>query len=839
MNTTKHPRIQEILSQVQGPSRYLGGEINAVRKSPESVRLKIALAFPDLYEIGTSHFGLQILYHLLNRQADIAAERVFSPQPDLEACLRSQGLPIFSLESHRPLGAFDIIGFSLLYELNYSNVLTLLDLAGIPFYARQRDPSHPLIIAGGPCTCNPEPMADFFDAMVIGDGEPVILEMSRIWMEVKAAGGSKTDILRRWSALAGLYIPAFFQPRYDGDGFQSLIPRFGDNAGVCRAILPDLDSAPICCEPVVPYGKPVHDRLRLEIARGCTGGCRFCQAGMIYRPVRERSPAGILEQADQALRATGYEDISLLSLSTGDYSAISPLMRALMGRYASEHVAVSLPSLRVGSLTPGLMAEIKKVRKTGFTLAPEAGSERLRTAINKQITEAEIFQTVQQAFELGWQVIKLYFMIGLPTETDADIDAMVDLCKRLARLRPKGKKHQINVSVGTFIPKPHTPFQWASQLSLEACRERLNGLRERIRGPGLQFKWHKPEISFLEGLFARGDRRLAPLLVNAYQKGCRFDGWSEWLRFDRWQAAFDEATDIDIRFFTTRKRDLNEPLPWDPIDMGVSKKFLQTEWHRAAQPVRTPDCRLGECAGCGVCDFKRIQPRLTSGEAMALSAEAPANPPTTDSQSPGELLELVYCKTDPAHFFGHLEMVNIFIRAIRRAGIPVRYSAGFHPMPKISFSDPLPIGTESKGERCWIQVSKGVDPESVKARLNQELPPGLALRSCGRVQKKTPGPERVRYEIALSRGRFDREKLARFQAAQHFSYQKTSAKGKVKELDLKALLSDLVLEGENRLRLQLHIRPGQAVRPADAVGAIFDLSPAALAGARIVKQREE
>lgn len=838
MNITKHKRIQEILSRVQGPSRYLGGEINAVRKPPESVRLSIALAFPDLYEIGTSHFGLQILYHLLNRQDDIAAERVFSPQPDLEARLRSQGLAIFSLESHRPLGAFDIIGFSLLYELNYSNVLTILDLAGIPFYAKDREGSHPLIIAGGPCTCNPEPMADFFDAMVIGDGEPVILEMSRIWMEVKAAGGSKTDILKRWSALQGLYIPAFFQPRYDENGFQTLIPRLEEYGGVRRAILPDLDAAPVCCEPVVPYGRPVHDRLRLEIARGCTGGCRFCQAGMIYRPVRERLPAGILAQAEKALGATGYEDISLLSLSTGDYSAITPLMSALMARYASEHVAISLPSLRVGSLTPGLMAEIKKVRKTGFTLAPEAGSERLRTAINKQISEAEIFQTVQQAFELGWQVIKLYFMIGLPTETDADIDALVDLCKRLARLRPKGKKHQINVSVGSFIPKPHTPFQWAGQRPLEDCRESLNRLRDRIRGPGLNFKWHKPEISFLEGLFARGDRRLAPLLVNAYQKGCRFDGWSEWLRFDRWQAAFDEASDIDIDFFTTRKRAVNEPLPWDIIDMGVDKQFLQTEWHRASEPVRTPDCRFGECAGCGVCDFKRIQPRLVSAQAMAEPRE-PTDPPSAEGQGPAELLELVYCKTDPAHFFGHLEMVNLFIRAIRRAGIPVRYSAGFHPMPRISFSDPLPIGTESQEERCWIQADKGGDPESVKQQLNRQLPPGLAILSCGRVQRKTPGPESVRYAITLSRGRFDREKLDRFQAAPDFIYQKTTAKGKVKELDLKALLSDLALDGEKRLRLRVHIRPGQAVRPADALGAIFDLSPEALAGARILKQAAE
>ncbi|MGD9174714.1 MAG: TIGR03960 family B12-binding radical SAM protein, partial [Desulfobacterales bacterium] len=428
--------IEDILPLVKKPSRYLGGEINQVKKDPTSVKLRFALAFPDLYEIGTSHFGMQILYHILNSHADIAAERVFAPGMDMDRHLRAAGLRLFSLESRHPLDHFDIIGFSLLYELNYTNILTILELSGIPFYAARRDESFPLIIAGGPCTCNPEPVADFFDALVIGDGESVILQLAECWLEWKKNSSSNKDaLLKLWSTIEGVYIPAFFKPHYDDCGFQRLEPRYVDYTRVTRTLVADLDRVAFPHKPIIPFGKPVHDRLRLEVARGCTRGCRFCQAGMIYRPVRERSPDSLTDLCDQSISSTGYEDISLLSLSTGDYGCIVPLMERLMLRYASQNVAVSLPSLRAGTLTPELMELIKTVRKTGFTIAPEAGSQRLRDVINKNISDTEIIKTVKDAFDLGWQVIKLYFMIGLPTETEADLKALVDLVKSLRQIK--------------------------------------------------------------------------------------------------------------------------------------------------------------------------------------------------------------------------------------------------------------------------------------------------------------------------------------------------------------------------------------------------------------------
>ncbi|MEK6193027.1 MAG: TIGR03960 family B12-binding radical SAM protein, partial [Deltaproteobacteria bacterium] len=431
--------IQDFLPLVERPSRYLGSEINTIRKDLSKTGVSFALAFPDLYEIGTSHFGIQILYQILNKHPDIAAERVFAPAEDVEALLRSSNAPLTSLETNTPLKKFNIIGFSLLYELNYTNILTILDLAGIPFLAKDRDAAFPLVIGGGPCACNPEPLADFFDAFVIGDGEEVALKMAKAWLECRKTNGiEKAAVLDAWSSITGVYIPAMFPVRYNNRGFQ-VADHTPEEAirqpeKVTRAILADLDSAEFPQAPILPYGKPIHDRLRLEVSRGCTRGCRFCQAGMIYRPVRERSEETLMKVSRASLDQTGYEDISLLSLSTGDYSCISSLMASLMATFESSHTAVSLPSLRAGTLTPELMAQIKRVRKTGFTIAPEAGSQRLRNVINKNITRDEIVETVKNAFGLGWKVIKLYFMIGLPTETDQDLQGIIDLVEELRKI---------------------------------------------------------------------------------------------------------------------------------------------------------------------------------------------------------------------------------------------------------------------------------------------------------------------------------------------------------------------------------------------------------------------
>ena len=830
--------IEDILALVEKPSRYLGGEMNQVKKDPAGVKLRFALAFPDLYEIGTSHFGMQILYHILNAHADIAAERVFAPGVDMDHHLRKAGLRLFSLETRRPLDRFDIIGFSLLYELNYTNILTILELSGIPFYAAQRDHTFPLIIAGGPCTCNPEPVADFFDAMVIGDGERAILKLAESWLEWKQnADDNKETLLKLWSRIEGVYIPSFFKPYYDNCGFQKLQPLRSKYTHVTLTIVADLDQVPFPEKPIIPFGKPVHDRLRLEVARGCTRGCRFCQAGMIYRPVRERSPESLLALCDQSVRNTGYDDISLLSLSTGDYGCIVPLMERLMAHYAAQNVAVSLPSLRAGTLTPELMKLIKTVRKTGFTIAPEAGSQRLRDVINKNISKSEIQATVQDAFDLGWQVIKLYFMIGLPTETEADLEALVELVKSLRQTKKAaGRWGKINVSVATFIPKPHTPFQWAPQLSLAESEDRMRRLQRHLKLRGIQFKWQSPKVSWLEGVWARGHRKLSHLLVAAYQKGCRFDGWSDQFRYDLWQAAFEEQ-EVDPNFFTTRERDVCEPLPWDHIHTQVSKAYLAAEWENALKGAYTADCRVDECNQCGVCDFEQIEPlthdRLTN---KTPGSQRPVSRQTTAFKK----LAIFYTKRDQARYFGHLELVNIFQRALKRAGIAVRFTEGFHPKPKITFEDPLPVGIESQQEHFVISAPDDIRPQAVQDRLNAHLPVGLEITDC-RVatrQSSTNRRRHVRYRVALSNGQFDKALLKAFNTKPDFPITLTSRKGKLKKLDLKDIVVKSELRSSNHLELTLQSEPGKTVRPFDVLRHIFDLSDTQIKQALITKLKE-
>ncbi len=807
--------VQDLLPHAQCPSRYLGGEINTVSKDPESVSCSFGLAFPDLYEIGTSHFGIQILYSLLNGRPDTGAERFFTPAPDMAESLRKTGTPIFSLENRRPMIDFDIIGFSLLYELNYTNVLMMLDLAGIPFRARDRDEAHPFIIAGGPCTCNPLPVADFFDAIVVGEGEAVIHTLTDAFIDWKKRDGrNRETLLDRWGEIEGVWIPS--RP-----------------PGVRRVLVPDLNACPFPTTPILPYGKPVHDRLRLEIARGCTRGCRFCQAGMIYRPARERSPQTLMDLARDSLAATGYTDLSLLSLSTGDYSGIAPLMEGLMGRCAQDRVAVSLPSLRAGTLTPELMRLIRKVRKTGFTIAPEAGSDRLRRVINKNITEADIQKTVSDAVDMGWKVIKLYFMIGLPEETDADLAEMVGLVDELRRFKPaKGRRPQINVSVGTFIPKPHTPFQWAPQLSLEASKEKIEWLREKLRLPGVRFKWQQPEVSRIEGLFARGDRQLNALLIRAYELGCRLDGWSDHFSYSRWTRAMEE-TEIDIDAYTTRGRSVEAPLPWDLVDMRVEKQFLIEEWQRARQGLQTGDCRDGECNACGVCDFKRIAPKTFPPDILS--------PPLRDrDESRGverfQNMTAFYAKRGDGRFFGHLEMVNIFIRAMRRAGLRLKYSEGFHPLPKISFEDPLPIGLESESEAFYFTLAEPVPAQMILERLNVQLPQGLYLTGIGPGGRKSRHlPDRIRYVIRLKNGhRFDPYAIECFRNAQEWIVERIRPNGKVRRVDLAEVLSEIRLQ-EDKLLLTVLQLEGKSVRPPEVIVSLFDLPEDAIRSAEILR----
>ncbi|MFH1974759.1 MAG: TIGR03960 family B12-binding radical SAM protein [Pseudomonadota bacterium] len=828
----KIANINDILPLVEQPSRYLGSEINSIKKDYNNVKLSIALAFPDLYEVGTSHFGLQILYHILNKHENIAAERVFVPAPDYEAYLRASNIPLLSLENQRPLNTFDIIGLSLLYELNYTNVLMMLDLAKIPFYSKERDQTYPFIIAGGPCTCNPEPVADFFDAIVVGDGENVIVEMAMAWIRWKEnASNDKEFLLKAWSEIKGVYIPSFFEAKYDERGFQTILPVSAGYSKVVRSIIPDLDYAPFPDMPVVPFGRPVHDRLRIEISRGCTRGCRFCQAGMIYRPVRERSLENIIDISNKSIGSTGYEDVSLLSLSTGDYCSLSPLLERLMALYESKHIAVSFPSLRAGSLTPDLINLVKKVRKTGFTIAPEAGSQRLRDVINKNITEEDIISSVHTALGMDWQVIKLYFMIGLPTETDDDIKALIDLVYKLRKARSR-KNSSINVSVTTFIPKAHTPFQWSSQISLAESTEKIEKIKKALHVSGIHFKWQNPKVSLLEGLWARGDRRLSSLLVNAYQRGCRFDGWSERFRYDLWEEAIKD-TGIDTGFYLLRERSLVEPLPWDHIDTGISKEFLISELEKAKRAETSDDCR-DKCSGCGVCDFSQIEPKLSH-----YNDEAKVNKTAETEKKKGacKKLKILFSKRGLARFFGHLELINIFLRSIRRAGIEVVYSEGFHPMPKISFEDTLPIGMESICETFYLTVTDNTQPEAIAEILNEQLPEGLAVIDCKDYVPvaRAGSPNMYSYEVSLMSGSFCAESLKLYETSANFEIERINRKGKQKLLNLKDLVKTIKIVSHDRLEMSLSSEPGNMVRPVEVLKKIFPLTDEEIKMTRIVK----
>ena len=802
--------LEKLLPKISRPSRYLGGERGSIHKPAAEVDLHFALAFPDVYEVGMSHLGFAILYHVLNGEAGVAAERVYAPWPDLEEHLRCEKAPLRSLETERPLAAFDIIGFTLQYELSYSNVLNMLQLAGLPLRREQRDAGAPLVVVGGPCAFNPEPLADFIDCAVIGDAEEAVVELCEALRASRAAGEDREGLFDRLAAIEGIYVPARFAVDYRADGrLQAIRPLDSARPKVRRRFLADLDAAPYPTIPIVPFMTAVHDRVSMEIARGCTRGCRFCQAGYIYRPVRERSPRRVADLVDKSLTSSGYDEVSLLSLSTGDYSCIGPLLKGLMDRYARQKVAVSFPSLRVGSLTAELMDEIKKVRKTGFTLAPEAGSERLREVINKGISEADLLETAQSAFGLGWRLLKLYFMIGLPTETDEDLLAIVDLAARVKRTG-KGTEGgaDVNVSVSTFVPKAHTPFQWEAQIGREETLRRQVLLREDLRRKKLRLKWHEADLSFLEGVFARGDRRLATVLERAVQLGCRFDGWRDHFRFDLWQQAFADCG-LDPAGYL-RRRDEDEVLPWDHIDCGLPKAFFSEERRRALAGSYTPDCRTGSCTRCGVCDFESLRMRLAEHGDSPLPPAPPPPPETSDARYK---IRLRLRKDGKARFVGHLEFMSVVHRAVRRAGLPVRFSGGFHPQPRISFPDALPTGVASDAEIIDLELFAERPARAVVEGLNEQLPANFRVLEGAAVPWQTPAPsvsiKELVYRLELpADAPIDLpRRMADFLAADVVSALRDKGT-KTVEVDLRPDVVDLVREDDI---LWLHMRKGSPV----------------------------
>ncbi len=779
----------------------------------------MALAFPDVYEVGMSHTGLRVLYSIVNNRPEFWAERVFAPWPDMERAMRRSGVPLTTLESGTPLSKMDVVGFSLQYELCATTVLQMLDLAGVPLVAEQRTESDPLVIAGGPGTFNPAPMARFFDAMVIGEGEELILELADVMMLWKREGGSRRDLLAAWKELPGVYVPSL---HCSGEK-------------VTRRIVANLESAAMPTRPVVPFCDIVHDRIGLEIARGCTRGCRFCQAGMLYRPVRERNPGTIVKRAGEALQTTGWDEVSLLSLSSGDYSRIGELVHCMIDRFGKEMVAVSLPSLRTETLDTHIARAISSVRKTGFTLAPEAGTDRLRAVINKGNSEADLERAVRSALLEGWQGLKLYFMIGLPTETDQDLDGIVDLIRKASRWF-KGKK--ITASVSTFVPKPHTPFQWAPQLLEDEIKRRQMHIKQHFRGGPARVKYHDFRTSMLEGIVARGDSRVAMVIERAFKGGARFDGWDEHLVFDAWVQALG-AEGVDLNTYPG-PRQIDEPLPWDLVDPGVSREFLKEEWKRALAREPTLDCRFGACAGCGVCDFEKVRPITVQGEEMDLPSDIDEQPVAVQG------MEVVrfrfrYSKTGAMRFLGHQDLSRAFYRAFRRVGLKLVYSQGFHPHPKIRFSPPVPLGVESLAEFVEIDLMEAPDgPAEVLEALRRELPPGLAPRKVEQIPLNEPPIsariQQFTYQIRLPES-FGTELIAAriqtFREARTFEITREH-KGKTTVRDLKEWVEDVSCS-DGVLVLVLRSGPTGSVNPLHAAAGVLGINPDEVRAMSVVK----
>jgi len=827
MQTYRDVILQRILPKVGKPSRYLL-EWNAIRKDPSGVKLKVALAFPDTYEIGMSHLGLKLLHQILNRREEILVERAYAPWEDFRALTLQEGIPLCSHESGLPLKAFDIVGFTLQYELSYTTVLDMLDLAGIPLKGEDRGERDPLVIAGGPCAFNPEPLVDFIDLFVIGDAEEAIHEIADTVIAWKEASGKRHQLLEALARIEGCYVPAVW------DGKTTIRKRTAMNwADVDYAAFP------------MPYLAVVQDRPSIEVMRGCLRSCRFCQAGYIYRPLRERSAEEIFRTALDAVRRTGYEELSLSSLSISDLSCLSDLLPPLVAELEREKVSLSLPSMRVEGITEGFVREVGRTRKGGgFTIAPEAGSTRLRDVINKGwITDEQIFNAVKIAARGGWDSVKMYFMIGHPTEELADLDALAALCAEALQIgrREGSGNFSVTASASCFVPKPHTPFQWAGQDPLDLLKEKQRYLKRRLRQVGVGFKWHRAESSFLEAVFSRGDRKLGRVLFRAHALGCRFDGWAERLNFEMWLKAFEEEG-IDPEGYATRPIPLEEPLPWEHIWV-VDKRFLLREWQRALRAALTHECQTGPCRACGqVClPSWRAWAEKTGalGRGFARGCQVPGvgreagkvqaspgdlRPPTS---GPGQRVRFAFQKVGELRFLSHLELMRTFSRAFRRARIPLAYSQGFHPQPRLSLALALPVGIEGLEELADVELSSGIPPEELVVRANGELPPGLHLVKAWEVPLNAPSLASqvvgAVYRLQVEGDGLapaERERLLSEEACRQFLARpsipvQVFRKGRTLEIDAKPYLLHLSPSRDGGMGWELALKVGRegSVRP--------------------------
>jgi radical SAM family uncharacterized protein/radical SAM-linked protein len=791
-----HP-YASFVHKVQKPARYLGGEFNARVKDWASVDARICLAFPDVYDIGMSHLGFKILYRILNDDPRTLAERAYAPWVDMEAELRARGLPLVSCETARPLSDFDVVGFSLQFELTYTNVLLMLDLGGVPLRAADRGESDPLVIAGGPTATHPEPLAPFLDAVVVGDGEERTTEIALLWTSLRAQGVPRAGRLRALAKLRGVYVPSLFSTKVEADtGFTvvdaPLVPEA--RLPVVRTLVDDLNQYPFPDDSPIGGPEAIFDRMSIEIARGCTEGCRFCQAGMIYRPVRERDPEQIVRTVVSAVKKSGYDEASLTSLSTADYSCIAPLVKKVADALAPERVSLGVSSLRAYGLEENVLDDMARVRATGVTFAPEAGTQRMRDVINKNVTEEQLLQTAERIFARGWSSMKLYFMIGLPTEAEEDVRAIPQVGGRARAVGKRVKREagapgtpSVTVSVSTHVPKPHTPFQWCAMDTSASVQEKQRWLREEARTAKVELKLHDSETSWLEGVFARGDRALAPVLERAYRSGARFDSWEDQKRMDLWEAAFD-AEGIDVgKYLGTLP--VTARLPWDHIDVGLEEGFLLREYRKALKNRLSLPCgkvagafvhatnladaqaeaRRLVCYDCGVaCDLSAMrEQRLVYLRKLGADvARAPAPAPRTQKGPPPRIVQgearryrFVYEKLGPAAFLSHLDVIRALPRSFRRLELPMFYSSGFHPKPDMTFGPALSLGVASLCEPVDVKIAADLDPGALLDALTAGAQTGF--RFVGGVKL---GPqdaavsklvERARYAVGLPRAVVD------------------------------------------------------------------------------------
>lgn len=822
--------VEEILKQVEKPGRYIGGEWNEIRKKPSEAGIKIALVFPDVYEIGMSYLGQKILYSVLNRQASFLAERVFAPWPDMEEKLRASGVPLYSLENKIPLRQFDILGFSLLYELNYSNILTILNLGQIPFKAAERGEEFPLVLAGGPAAFNPEPVSDIFDAFLLGDGEEAFLEIAQTYISLRKGGAQKEQMLSELMKLRGVYVPRFYSAFKPPDSpLLARRPIGRAPLPVQKRILSSLEKGYFPDDIIVPDVRAVFDRLAIEVARGCPQRCRFCQATNIYLPFRIMNTPTVLRTTRRSLKSTGYEDVSLSALSVSDHPCLEEMVVSLMGELSPQKISLSLSSLRPTGLSSRVAENILKVRKTGFTIVPEVGTDRLRRVVNKSLSNQEILGAAENAFQRGWQLLKLYFMVGLPTEKDEDLDGIVGLVGEVVRLGMSilHRPPRLNLSLSSFIPKPHTPFQWLAMEEEAILREKQKYLFSRLRPfRSVRIKEHPIENSLLEAVFSRGDKSLGMILEEAWRRGARFDGWKDAACFSYWKEAFG-AHGLDYRSYFG-PLNVEADLPWGHIDTGITKDFLRRELGKALQGERTPSCLEMSCAACRGCTagmraIKKSPPRRVRERSSRL--------PFGKKTDKVFRYEVTYSKSGRARFLSHLDLINHLQRILRRAGIEPSTSEGFHPKMLISYAPALPLGMEGRAECFEFKSIFAFDEKKIAGRLNRYAGSGITFLQLRKLKVGEPNlNDKIRgmlYSVNL-KSREIQDALKEKKDRQDATVTDIFAFVEEKMAALLSQNPDVALsysvdKKKQRLTLQLSNSSRRRLRPQDIIGQVFGL----------------